>query len=781
MLKNYFLVAWRNLRRNRGFSLVNIVGLGIGMTATLFILLWVQQERSWDKFMPHYDDIAQVRVNRNFNGEIVTDQAVSLPVGAALEQEIPQVQAAAFTSFPETHVMRVGEKILKQRGYRVSDHYFQVFEWTFLRGLPEQALATPDALVLTESSALALFGTIEVVDKVVKMDNDREMKITAVLKDPPVNATAEFQFISGFQYAPEAMQDWTNAYTALYVRSQPGTSPTQLSERITELVRKHNADASAAYLLHLMADWRLYSEFQNGVNTGGMIRYVRLFTAIAIIILIVACVNFMNLSTARAEKRAREVGVRKTLGSGRGALIFQFFSESVLLAIASFVFSLILMTLLLPAFRSLLGREIGFSLLDAQFWGMAALIIVGTGILAGSYPAIYLSGFQPVKVLKAQMLSGKAAVLPRRILVVGQFVIGIVLLSATFVIYSQISYVKSRDLGYNPNNLISVPTSNASREQFAAIRQELLSSGLISSITGTSAPLTDIWNYTPAPDYAGKPENANMILTAMAVGENFAKTAGVRILEGRDFEGVPADSAGLILNEAAVKTMGLKDPVGMEMRYFGRPLVVIGVAADVVMASPFTPVDPMMWFYGPGRAAFFQVRVADGVSPQKAISKLQEVFRKFDSSTPFEYQFIDEEFGQKFATENLISRLANIFAGLAIIICCLGLSGLTAFTVQRRIREIGIRKVMGASVQQLLFLLSREFLWLVALAILIAAPLAWYGMNEWLQQYSYRAPIALWQLAAAGLALILLTLATVWLNAWRATQTNPAKTLKNEG
>ncbi len=766
--------------RNKTFSFINILGLSIGMAATLAILLWVRDERSWDKFQQNYEQTWRVLANRNFNGEIVTDPSMPIPVADALEKSFPQVDAAAFTSFDEQHVLRVGEKILKLRALRVSAHYFDIFEWDFIRGTAANALTIPDAVVLTESAAMSMFGTIEAIDKVLRLDNQFDVKVTAVIRNPPSNSSQQFDFITPYNFGQEQMQDWVNSYTALYVKLQPGASTETVEKEMNKMIQARINDANSHFIMHPMKKWRLYSDFQNGENTGGMISYVRLFTSIAIVILLIACINFMNLSTARSERRAKEVGIRKTLGSARGQLMGQFFMESILLALLAFLLSLLMLYLLLPAFNVLVNKEMSLDLTEGSFWVVAGAIILFTGIFAGSYPAIYLSGFNPVRVLKGTIAAGKSSVLPRKVLVVGQFVISIVLISATLIIFRQIQYVKSRDLGYNPNNLVSVPASPESVASFDVIRNELLKSGQFAALTRTSSPITDIWNYTPAPDYEGKPSEGNMIVTAMRIADDFSKTTGVKMLQGRDFSGLPADSAHMLLNQAAVKVMGLKNPVGMRMRHNGRDYTVLGVTDDLVMGSPFRPVDPMMMLYGRSFGGFFNLRLTDNARPQVALQIQESTFKKYSPSQPFEYQFIDQQFGNKFATEDLISRLANIFAGLAIFICCLGLSGLTAFTVQRRVREIGIRKVLGASVNQLLMLLSREFLWLVFIALLIAIPIAWYGMHQWLQQYAYRASIEFWQFVMSGVAIMLLTLLVVSLNAVRAARMKPSTSLRTE-
>lgn len=780
MIKNYFTIAWRNLKKNRAFSAINVLGLAIGMASTMFIMLWVQDEMSWNKFQPHYQETWQVYANRNFNGEIVTETSVILPLGEALEKEVPAVKYAAFSSYPETHVLGLEEKKLKKTGYRASSHYFNIFSWEFVSGNAATALSRPDAIILTQSSARAFFGDTDPLNKILRLDNQFDVTVTGVIRDVPSNSSMNFDFITPFNHDAAAGQDWTNSYTSLFIRLDEKANPDLVTSQINEVYQRRTTNRNSTYFIHPMSKWRLYSDFKDGKNTGGMIEYIRLFIIIAIVILLIACVNFMNLSTARSEKRAKEVGIRKTLGSDRKQLIFQFFFESMTIALIAFLIAVLLVVLLMPAFNTLVSKQLPMPFRLPGFWISAGVIIIFSGLFAGSYPALYLSSFNPVKVLKGTFIPARSALLPRKFLVVGQFVISILLISATLIVYLQIRHVKSRDLGYNPSNLISIAASPEANRNFAVIRQEMLNTGLVNSSTRTSAPLTEIWNFTPAPDYEGKPQGANMIVTAMGATEDFIRTTGIRLIAGRDFSGTPADSTSMLLNEAAVKTMGLKDPLGMKMRRGDRTYTVIGITANMVMDSPFRPVDPMMILYRPFNPGFINVRLADGADPAEALNAIARIFKVHNPSTPFEYNFIDEQYNQKFLTEDLISRLTNIFAGLAIFICCIGLSGLAAYTIHKRFREIGIRKVLGASVRNLLMTLSGEFLLLVVIAMCIAIPLSWWGMQNWLQKYEYRVDLSIWIFILAGVAVLALTILTVCLNALKAVLSRPVKSLRVE-
>ncbi|MEP7373268.1 MAG: ABC transporter permease [Chitinophagaceae bacterium] len=784
MIKNYFKVAWRNLFRNKGFSITNILGLTIGITSTIMIFLWVQDELAYDKFHKNYENVYQVIAHRDFNNQIFTDRNMVLPLAKSLQDVSPQIKNAVVTTHGQSHVLTYGEAKLKKQGYTVSEHFFDVFSWKFIEG--SAATAIPDAysLVLTQSSAKALFGKEDPMNKVVRIDNDYDAKVSAIIQDPPGNSSFQFDFINMFNYSGDYekrnLTNWTNSSWSVYVQTVPGANTHTLDKIVNDIKHQHDpGDKISTYFTFPMSKWRLYSDFKGGKNTGGMIEYVKLFSVIAVIILLIACVNFMNLSTARSEKRAKEVGVRKTMGSGKKQLIFQFFCESVTLALIAFVFSIAAVYLLLPSFNSLVDKNLSLNITAPLFWYGALVIIVFTGLVAGSYPALYLSSFNPVNVLKGTFIAGKKAVLPRRILVVGQFIISILLISATIIVYQQIQHVKHRDIGYNPNNLVMIPSSPDVRKNFSVIKQQLEKTGWVDAVTQTSSPITDVWWKSGSPQYEGKPATGDIIMTGIETDVDFSKTMGIKMLKGKDFSGTPSDSLAMLLNKAAVEAMGLKNPVGMQMKY-GQTFTVIGVTDNIVMESPYKPVDPMMVFFNPGSSNIVNLRLSKEAPLQQSLQSIEAIFKKHNPAYPFEYKFADQEFGKKFLTEDLISRITNIFAGLAIFICCIGLAGLASFTIQKRIREIGIRKVLGATVRQLLLLISKEFLKLVLIAFVIAVPLTWWLMNNWLEKYAYRIDISIWLFGAVGIIILLLTLLVVSLNTMKAAMGNPVKSLRTE-
>ena len=786
MIKNYFKIAWRNLFRNKGFSATNLLGLTIGITCTILISLWVQDELTYDKFHSNYSSIYKLYANRDFNNQLFTDENMVLPLASSIKNASGQVEHAVVTTHRQPRVIKYGDNKLKKEGYRVSEDFFEMFSWKFIEGSPKTAITDPSSIVLTRSAAKGLFGNEDPINKVVKFDNQNDLKVTAIVEDVPGNSTFQFDYIVPFNPSNEgykrSMENWQNSSWTVFLQVKPGTDLKLLEKTINDIKYQHDADDKriSTYFAFPFSKLRLQSEFKDGKNIGGMIEYVKLFSIIAIIILLIACVNFMNLSTARSEKRAREVGVRKTLGSGRRQLIFQFFSESIILAFIAFVLSICTVYVLLPFFNHLVDKDLVLDITKPLFWGAAIALILFTGIIAGSYPALYLSSFNPVRVLKGTFFPGKKTVLPRHILVVGQFAISILLISATIIIYQQIQHIKDRDIGYNADNLIMIPASQDTQNTFSAIRDELMKTGMISAVNRSFSPITEVWWKAPAPDWDGKPAGGELIVASMATDIDYTKTMGVKILEGKDFSGVPADSSNMLINEAAVKAMQLKNPLGTQLRYGSNKYTVIGVTSNIVMESPFKAVDPMLVYFDPDNSNSINIRLTASAKPQQAIKSIEAVFKKYNPAYPFEYKFVDEEFNRKFLTEDLISRITNIFAGLAIFICCIGLAGLASFTIEKRVREIGIRKVLGATLGQLLTLISKDFLKLVLIAFVIATPLAWWFMNNWLEKYPDRINISIWLFGAVGMLILLLALVVVCLNTMKAAITNPVKSLRTE-
>jgi len=783
MFQTYFKIAWRNIWNNKVYSLTNILGLAIGMCCTILILLWVYDELNWNKFHSNYNQVYRIMANRDFNNTINTDASVPYPMATTLTKSFPEIKQGATQDYGGDIVLKHNETIIKRSGINVSSSFAQLFQWKFLQGSPENALKEPNNILITRSTAKALFGTEDAIGKTIRTDNNTDRIVSAVIEDVPANSSITFDVLTPFNendpYLKQISNDWVNSFHGGYIEVAPGTNITELNKKINAFASQRNNNNETEYFLHPMSKWRLYADFKDGINTGGMIDYVKLFMIIAGIILLIACVNFMNLSTAKSEKRAREVGIRKTLGSERKQLLAQFYIESLLFSIISFALAMLAVYTFLPAFNTLIDRQINFDITHPYFVVAGVAIMFITAFIAGSYPALYLSSFNPVKVLKGTFLPGKQAAMPRKVLVVLQFSISVLLISSTILVYQQIQHVKGRELGYNPDRLVSIPSSPDANKNVEVIRNELLKTNMVSAVVRTSSPITEIWNFTPAPDWPGKPQDASLIMSAMRSEAGFGETIGTKMVMGRDLTNMPADTTAMLLNEAAVKAMGLKDPIGVQMRYGPRTYTVVGVTKNIVMASPYAPVMPMMILTGRG-GGFFQVRIKDGASTKDALAAIEKVFKTHNPQYPFDYKFVDQQFARKFLTEDLISKLTNLFAGLAIFICCLGLAGLTSYTIERRVKEIGIRKVLGASVQHVLYLISKEFLVLVLLAALISIPLAWVGLNNWLENYEYRVNVSIWVFVASCVGVLVVTFLVVWLNAWKAARANPVVSLKSE-
>jgi ABC-type antimicrobial peptide transport system permease subunit len=616
-----------------------------------------------------------------------------------------------------------------------------------------------------------------------------------VVAKQPKNSSLSFDYLIPFQLQ-ESIYSWVKLYHKtnwgnnswpVYVQLNDNANPKTVNAKIKDVVIAHFTDENTLktikpeVFIHPMAKWRLYSEFEEGKNTGGFIKYVRMFGILGFVVLLIACINFMNLSTARSEKRAKEVGVRKAVGSGRKQLIRQFLSESMLIATLAFLLALLLVTIALPFFNDLTKKTMSLQITNPIFWGIMIAFTILTGLLAGSYPAFYLSSFNPIRVLKGNFKAGKSSSLPRKILVVAQFASSVILMIGTIVIYQQIQYGKNRPIGFNNKGLISVNWSGDIQKNYEALRQELLNSGAVVSICKSNSPPSQIYSNNNGWEWKNsQPVEKSVIFSTIATDYDYTKTLGIKVLDGRDFSRDFSDSNGVILNEAAVKRMGLKNPVGEMLKWNDKPMKVIGVVPDIQMESPFRPISPLTIIFNKEWVSYISIRMNPGMSASKAISLMKPVFDKYNPAFPFEYQFADEQYAKKFNYEELVGNLAAIVAILAIFISCLGLYGLASFTAEQRIKEIGVRKVLGASVISLWQLLSKDFVMLVLIASAIAIPVAWYFMNEWLKSYQYKISIGLGIFVSVVLLSIVITLITVSSQAIKAAIANPVKSLRTE-
>jgi ABC-type antimicrobial peptide transport system permease subunit len=789
MFKNYLKTAWRNIIRTFGYSALNILGLAIGMAVALLIGLWVYNQYSYDKFLPEYQSVYRVQRNFDSNGDTLTFQTTSLKLADALRTQIPEIEYVAESDWTGNHGLNVGDKKLYMGGAIAGTDFFKIFQYTLIQGNANSAFKDPYSIVLTQFFAKSLFGNEDAMNKMVRFDNAHDLKVTGIIKDVPRNATFSFNYVvpSSYAYAvnpslkADGLRSFGNNNLQIFVKLKPGISYAQVAPKIRNIehTEEGNINAMSSYVtLQPMERWHLYSNYVNGKDTEGFLTYVRMFSIIGLLVLIIACINFINLTTARSEKRAKEVGVRKAIGSQRKDLVIQFLIEAFLLTTIAFVFAVSFALMSLPVFNTLTESHISIPLGNIYFWLLMVSSLLVTALLAGSKPAFYLSSFNPVKVLKGSMQAGKSS-LSRKVLVVIQFSCSIALIISTVIIYQQIQYAKSRPTGYSLNRLMSTNMNDDLNKNFTALKNELIVKGIVSSVTTATSPATDIWWHSDVDQWPGKNPGETIEMGTIFVSEDYFKTLGMRMNDGRDFSNA-YDSTSVIFNEAAIKRMRIKNPVGQKINWQGKELTISGVVKDALMVSPFKTADPTMFLCSSEPQGNLIYRLSPNIKTQDAIAKLTTIFNKYDPAYPYDYSFSDADYASKFNLEQLIGKLAGLFAALAIFISCLGLFGLAAYVAEQRTKEIGIRKVLGASVQQVWMLLSKDFIVLVLISCLIAAPISFYFLHNWLMNYDYRISIGAGVFLLVALIAIFITIITVSFQAIRAAVANPIESLRAE-
>lgn len=793
MVKSYFKVGWRNMLRSKGYSAINISGLAIGMTVALLIGLWVFDELTFDKHFNNYDRIVQVMQHQTYNGQVGTQ--VANP--AVMAEEIRNVYGSDFkhvlqSSWNNNHTLTYGEKIFSKTGSYFEPGVVDMLSLNIIHGTKD-GLKDMNSILLAESVAKSYFGEEDPINKMLRLDNEIDVKVTAVYEDLPENTS--FQdlkiimpwslYLSQNTWIQKMEDPWGSNFTQTFAQLNENADLETVSTRIKDVKINQQGEEERRYkavvFLHPMNKWHLYSDFKAGVNTGGRIDNVWLFGITGIFVLLLACINFMNLSTARSEKRSKEVGIRKSIGSARGQLITQFFSESIMIALFAFVLAIGLGFIALPSFNTIAGKNISIPWSSPLFWLAGIGFTLVTGLFAGVYPALFLSSFQPVKVLKGSFKMGKLASLPRKVLVVFQFAISIFLIIGTIVVYKQIQFAQGRPLGYTADGLITVGVNSERHKHFEAIRTELKTENAIVELAESGSPTTEVWNTNGGFDWEGKDPNLAVDFPNNAVTYEYGKTIGWQITTGRDFSrDFATDSTAFILNESAVKFIGLKDPLGKILKWNGENYTVIGVVKDILVQSPYTPVRPAMWHLSENSENVFIIKLNPNRNAQESLSKVEEVFKKFDPTSPFDAGFVDEAFAQKFGNEKRIGTLAAFFAALAVLISCLGLFGLASFVAEQRTKEIGIRKVMGASVNNLWQMLSKDFVVLVIIASVIAIVFAYFYYKNWLEGFEYRTTISWWIFALTALGALIITLITVSFQAIKAALMSPINSLRSE-
>jgi len=799
MIKNYIKIAWRNILRNKIQTFINIAGLSLGMAVVILIGFWIYDELSFNKYFKNYDSIVQVMQHQTLNSDVGTQIPIPLPLAPKLLQDYKaDFKYMVMSDWTDEHIISSGDKKLVQLGNFMQSEAPEMLTLNMLKG-SRSGLTDPSSILLSASLAKALFGNADPMNRTVKIDNRSNVKVTGVYENLPLNTTYhDIAFISTWDLyvstekhrIDENATNWGNNSWQLLAQLAPGINIDQESDKIKYI--KLNAIKTQAdkfmisfnpiIFLQPMGKWHLYAEFKNGVNTGGAIEFVWMFGIIGIFVLVLACINFMNLSTARSEKRAKEVGIRKTLGSDRNQLIIQFYIESVLIAFFSFIVALVLIQLVMPWFNEVSGKEMHILWGNASFWLTGILFSLLTGIIAGSYPALYLSSFIPVKVLKGTFKAGRYAALPRKALVVLQFAVSIVLIIGTIIVFRQVEFTKDRPVGYSRAGLIQVGMKNDDiHKHFNTLRSDLLQSGAITEMSESGSPVTDVDSYTSDITWQGKDPALQTNFGLIPVSPEYGKTIGWRIVQGRDFSrDYITDSSSVVLNEAAVKFMGFKNPVGQILKADNSTLKVIGVVKDMVMTSPYEPVDPTIFASLGHLGAFINIRINPATNMHSSIAKVTAIFKQYDPESPFNYNFSDSQYAQKFADEERIGKLAGFFTILAIFISCLGLFGMALFMAEQRTKEIGVRKVLGASIFNLWGLMSMDFVGLVSISIIIAIPVAYFFMQKWILNYKYHADLSWWIFAATAIGAILITLLTVSYQSIKAALVNPVKSLRSE-
>jgi len=801
MLKNFFTTAWRNLLKNRAYSLINIGGLAAGMTVTMLIALWIYDEVTFNKNHRHYESVAQVRRYFTDPNTHETNGVSNMhyPTAAILKNNYSRYfKHVVMAWWLNDYAVSAADKKMVRKGEFMEPGGLDMLSLQMLTG-SYSSLNDMHAVVISESTAKAFFGKDDPINKNLKIDNRIDVTVKGVYKDIAANSNyADVQFfapwslwVASNDWIKQTVDSWDNSSFPIFVQLQPDISMADANAAMKDFYFNNLPKEVAAGMrqykmqafLYPMKDWHLYADFKNGLPDGGRITFVWLFGIVGFFVLLLACINFMNLSTARAEKRAKEVGIRKTLGSSKKQLVQQFFSESFLVVALAFLLSMILLVLSLPWFNTLADKKITIPFYNPLFWVINLAFILITALLAGAYPSFYLSAFKPVKVLKGTIRLGRFASLPRKVLVVVQFTVSVILIIGTIVVYQQIQFAQDRPIGYNRNGLIAISKNDPGYNgKIDVLRSELINTGVVENMELSSSPMTEISNNSSDFDWIGK-QSREYSFAVNNVSYGFGKMVGWQFVAGRNFSSdFITDSTKIIINETAAKDMGFKDPIGQTVKFGGgtQSRQIIGVIKDMIVASPYEPVKRAIYFLDARyqAASQMEIKINPAISAGEALPKIEAVFRNIVPSAMFDYKFIDEEYAKKFSQEQRIGKLSTFFAALAIFISCLGIFGLAGFVAEQRTKEIGIRKVIGASVFNIWNLLSKEFVGLVLIALFIATPVAYWLMKNWVQNFTYHTNISWWIFLAAGCGALTITLLTVSFQSIKAAFANPVKSLR---
>ncbi|MCB0521326.1 MAG: ABC transporter permease [Lewinellaceae bacterium] len=784
MLQNYFKIAIRNLFKNKVHSSINLLGLAFGLACTTLIALWIKRELSVNMFHANKAQLFRILEHQTYGEDIFTFGATPGPLAAKLKADFPEITHVSRVSWGNRSLVTYGNQSFYEQGRNVDPDFLHMFSFPLLKGDPATALSQPFNILITKRTADKYFPNEDPIGKTLKLENTDEYTVAGILADIPENSSFQFDYLTSlenFEKRNEWMKTWNNNSIQTYFMTQSGVTADAITQKIKTFIADNSEQKNVELLAHPLPDWYLRFDFKDGkYQGGGQIQLVRMFGIIAIFILLIACINFMNLSTAKSATRAMEVGVRKVSGATRGLLAAQFLSESMVVTVLAGIIGIALASMTLPYFNHLFDLKLSLNMAGMEFWFGLAGVVLLTGLVAGSYPALFLSGFQPVKVLKGLVKTGGSAVTLRKVLVTAQFVISVFLIISTLVVYKQLQYIKNKNLGYDKENLVYMPVNGTLFEKYDALKTDLLQLPSVTSVTTTNGQIHAWGNNTSNVSWPGKDPEQDILFQTIPVGYDFLKTIGAQLKEGRDFsKDFPTDSVNYVINETAARLMGLENPVGETISLWDTPGHVVGLVKDFHVGSFQQKQDPVLMILGPWKN-FVYVRLKPTENMSSTLASVGAVFQKINPAYPFEYHFTDKEYEEMHRSEKQTGQLAEVFAFLAIFVSCLGLFGLAAFATEQRRKEIGIRKVLGATVGNLTGLLSKDFLQLVALAILLASPLAWWAMTGWLDDFAFHVELRWWYFAAAGIVAIAVAFLTVSFQSVKAALANPVKSLRSE-
>jgi len=786
MLKHNLLVIYRNILRSKSYFFINLVGLSAGLVCTLLIYLWVRDELRIDKFHEKDSRLFQVMEFQQYADEIMTTTSTPGLLAETLKEEIPEIEYAVTTTWINKFTLSIKDHNVKANGYYVGPDYFNIFSYKLLQGNPDQVLLDKLSIVISRDLAIKLFGTdTGVLGKMVEFQHQESFQITGVFDGTPASSSFQFDFVLSFERFKDDndwVEQWGNNGPSSYVILHEGSDARGVSDKIKDFVKTRDEDDSNVTLfLKPFSERYLYGRYENGKLSGGRIEYVRLFSIIALFILIIACINFMNLSTARASRKAKEVGIKKSIGAQRYSLVIQYLSESMITALIALVVSLLIVGLFLPQFNLITDKRITLSWNDLELIGWFSAITLVTGIIAGSYPAIYLSSFKPSAVLKGMVKGSMGELWARKGLVVFQFFLSVILIVSVLVIYKQIDFVQSRNLGYNKDHLIQMPIEGKVESTVNTFLQEVRKIPGVVSASSLGHNMLGRNNNTSGLSWEGKNPADNILFENVMVNYGLIETLGMEITEGRSFsDEYSTDTTKVIFNEAAIRIMKMKDPIGKMVNLWGEyNLEIIGVVKDFNFQSMHEVVNPLFFRLSPQNTWSVAIRLEAG-REKETLAALGDFYSAYNPGFSFEYKFQDQEYAKMYAAEQRVATLSGYFATMAVLISCLGLFGLATFTAERRLKEIGIRKALGSSSINIVILLSGDFTKMVLVSICFGIPASYWLLSKWLERFAFHIELSSWYFISAGLIALFIAWCTVAWQAIKSANVNPVKCLRTE-